>query len=253
MKFPSNDLKPAADISSGGNLSAQPMPATEVASSAEGVDRAAVGPDVSRVGETSPDGASKAQLPGHEHFYEPYVGNDELNVTDERLAEFRLRYLIRQSMSMAEQTALMDAKASAVMVVVLFFLSNVATSNTETVGNQVLFVVSNLIIAFSLVCTLFVVIPRRLLRNGDGGSARERFSWVGLSDPLLNTEDLVAGLPGLSFVEMARQLAVSNQAMAHTIRRKYFWSRLAFISAGVGFGCAVFAHDLVSGLMAVLR
>lgn len=199
------------------------------------------------------DGGDEAPAPGHEHFYDPIVDNEELNVTDERLAEFRLRYLIRQSMAMAEHITLMDAKASAVMVVGLFFLSNVAMTNPEAIRSQVMYVTSNLIIAFSLVCTLCVVIPRRLIRNKAPGPVVERFSWVGLSDPEFTLEQWVGGLPGLSFVEMARQLAISNQAVAKTIRRKYFWSRWAFISAGVGFGCAVFAHDLVSGLEAVFR
>ena len=177
------------------------------------------------------------------------VGREHLYVSDERLAEFRLRYLIRQSMLMAEQTTLMDAKASALMVVVLFFLSNAALSAGETVENQWLFILSTLVISFSLIFSLFVVVPRRIKRtSGEQERYTERFSWVGLSRPELRTEELIADLPTLNFPEMARQLQIANQAMAMTIRRKYIYSRLAFASAAIGFVAAAFAHDMMAFL-----
>lgn len=168
----------------------------------------------------------------------------DLDISDEQLAELRLNYLIHQGALMSEQTTLMDAKASAILVVALFYFSNLTISGSSDAQGHAILILSNGLIILSLIFALMAVVPRRLIRGeADADFANERFSWVGLSDPQYGLEKLTAALPSLSFEEMARQLAISNQAMAQTIQRKYFFGRYAFLTAAAGFVIVVLAHS----------
>lgn len=145
---------------------------------------------------------------------------------------YRMEYLLVQNTSFIRHKLIADAKAAAILGAA--GILGVQGQSLPLTGDDLgplamLFLIFVCVSIGSCVASIYARYPSKTYRNSL--CKTETWSWASLSSDDVTPEDYSNGIEAQSLSHLYKSLAFSNATMAKVLERKFFYQRIAFLSA----------------------